>query len=126
MGAGRMGHAPYKDAGFKGCRSADDLLPLFTLSLGQARLERNVTVVRCCGKRCDEDHYGPATGLFVGLWGKQELNTEVPDEIGLVAAGGLEAASGHEKKDHRAMDFVTRAEVNRGLVLGRMECALVI
>jgi len=52
------------------------------------------------------------------------LNAEITDEIGLIGVGGIEAASGHEEKDHRAMDFVASAKVYSGLDVGRMESTL--
>src|ERR1039458_6580274 len=67
----------------------------------------------------------PYTTLFrSGPGGQQELNTEIAEEIGLIAARGFEAASGHEEKYHRAMDFVAPPEVDGGLVPGRMERSL--
>ena len=63
---------------------------------------------------------------FVGLGGQQELNAEIANEIGLIGAGGFEAASGHEEKDQRAMEFVASAQADGGLVVGGMEGALVI
>jgi len=63
---------------------------------------------------------------FVRLGRKQQLNAEITLEIGLVAAGGFEAAPGHKEKDQRAMDFVARAEVNRRLLLGKTERARAI
>jgi hypothetical protein len=72
------------------------------------------------GKRIEE---GKSLGL-VGLGREQELNAEITDERRLIAASRFEAASSHEQKDHRAMDSVTSSKVDRGLVLGRMECAL--
>jgi hypothetical protein len=60
----------------------------------------------------------------LGPGGEQELNAEVTEEIGLIAAAGFEAASGHEKKDHRWTEFVASAEIYGGLVLGRMESSL--
>jgi hypothetical protein len=61
---------------------------------------------------------------FVGFGGQQELNAKITEKIGLIAAGWFEAASGHEEKNHGAMDFVASPKVYRGLVLGRMEGAL--
>src|SRR5271155_1309460 len=61
---------------------------------------------------------------LVGLAGEQELHAEIAEEIGLTAAGGLEAASGHEKKDHGGTELVASAEIDGGLVLGGMEGSL--
>lgn len=52
------------------------------------------------------------------------MNAEIAEEVGLVTAGGFEAASGHEEKDDRAMEFVATTNVESGLVLGGMESSL--
>jgi len=54
------------------------------------------------------------------------LKAKIADEIGLIGAGGFKAASGHKEEDHGAMDLVASAKVNRGLIVGGTEGALVI
>ena len=61
---------------------------------------------------------------IIGLGRKQKLNTEITDEIRLIAARGLEAPSGHEEENHRPMNFVATSKVDGGLVFGRMEGSL--
>jgi len=60
----------------------------------------------------------------VGLGGKEELKAEVADEISVRGRSRLEAASGHEKKNDGAMEFVTAAKVKGGLIGGGMEDSL--
>jgi hypothetical protein len=55
--------------------------------------------------------------LFVRFWWKQKLKPEITQEIGLVAAGGFQAASGHEQEDHRTMNFIAKPKVDGGLAL---------
>ena len=93
------------------------MLAIFVCSGGS-----NVTPVRGEGgtKKGKIRREGIEAGVLiaaVGLGGQQELNAEITEEIGLIAAGGFEAASGHEEKDHRAMDFVAPAEIDSGLAL---------
>jgi len=64
--------------------------------------------------------------LFVGLGGKEELKAEVANEISVRGRSGLEAASGHEKKNDGAMEFVTTAKVKGGLIGGGMEDSLIV
>ena len=54
------------------------------------------------------------------------MNPEITDEGRLIVARGFEAASCHEEKNHRAVNFIAAAEVDCGLVFGRMEGALVV
>jgi hypothetical protein len=63
---------------------------------------------------------------FVGFRAQQELQPEITNKIRLIAPAGFEAASGHEEKNHRAMDFVATAKLKRGLVLGGMKSTLAV
>src|ERR1700733_2665303 len=63
---------------------------------------------------------------LVGPWWQQELDTEITEEIGLVAARGFKAASCHEEKDNRTMEFIAGAKVNRGLVHRRVKRVLIV
>lgn len=63
---------------------------------------------------------------FVRFRRKQKLDPEITDERILIAARRFEAASCHEEKNHRAVNFIAATEVDCGLVFGRMEGALVV
>lgn len=67
---------------------------------------------------------GRALIAIVRFGRQQELNTEVAEEVRLVAARRFQASSSHEQKDYWAVDLVARAKVDDGLGFGRMECAL--
>src|SRR5208282_2591060 len=68
--------------------------------------------------------FGKGSIGFVRFWGKQQLNPKVTQEIGLIVAGTLEAASSHEQEDHWTMNFIASPKVQRRLTLRGMKSSL--
>lgn len=67
----------------------------------------------------------------VGLGRQEELHAEITKEIRLIAAGWFQAASGHEQKDHRTVEFVARSEIegadirkDENCIVNRTPCPL--